>query len=189
MSLQNIDDAIQLCKKWELDNFSIIYDAFVQKIYNFCYNKTFDTELTEDLVSEIFFKLLKSIEKFPWNTERELSARIYRMAYNLVIDNYRSKKSEKVDLEDIENTISYNEDYSWKIDNDNKIQEILDYLEDLPKNQKDVIIMRFWDDLPYKEISEITWLSLDNCKKIVSRNLWKLKETISIILLVILFTL
>ena len=37
-----------------------------------------------------------------------------------------------------------------------KIKEILGFLETLPKNQKDVMIMRFWDDLSYKEIREIT---------------------------------
>lgn len=189
MSLQNIDEAIKLCKKWDLDNFSIIYDAFVQKIYNFCYNKTFDTNLTEDLVSEVFFKLLKSIEKFPGNTEKELSYRIYRMAYNLVIDWYRAKKGERVEMEEIEDTLWYDENYTNKIDNNAKIKEILGFLETLPKNQKDVMIMRLWDDLSYKEIREITWLSLDNCKKIVSRNLIKIKETITIVLLVILFTL
>lgn len=189
MSLQNIDEAIELCKKWKMDNFAIIYDAFVQKIYNFCYNKTFDRELTEDLVSEVFFKLLKSIEKFPGNTERELSARIYRMAYNLVVDNYRTKKGERVDMEDIEDTLWFDEDYAQKLDNDMKIEEILGYLETLPKNQKDVIVMRFWDDLSYREIREITGLSVDNCKKIVSRNLGKIKESITMILLVILFTL
>lgn len=188
MSLQNIDEAIKLCKKWELENFSLIYDSFVQKIYNFCYNKTFDTELTEDLVSEVFFKLLRSIEKFPGNTERELSARIFRMAYNLVIDNYRAKKQEKVEMEDIEDSLWYDEDYNSKIDNDEKIKEILWFIDKLPDNQKDVIIMRLWDDLSYKEIREITWLTIDNCKKIVSRNLQKIKETITIVLLVILFT-
>lgn len=189
MSTQNIDEAIVLCKKWEMDNFGVIYDTFVQKIYNFCYNKTFDRELTEDLVSEVFFKLLKSIEKFPGNTEKDLSARIYRMAYNLIVDNYRSKKVDRVEIEDIENTLWYSEDYASKIDNDGKIIEILEYLDTLPLNQKNVFIMRFWDDLSYKEIRETTGLSIDNCKQIVSRNLGKIKESITMLLFILIFTL
>lgn len=46
--------------------------------------------------------------------------------------------------------------------------------------------MRIWDDLSYKEISELTWESLDNCKKIVSRTLSKIPNEYMMILLILL---
>lgn len=49
------------------------------------------------------------------------------------------------------------------------LEGVLTYLDTLPKEQKNIIIMRVWDDLSYKEIAEITGKSVDACKKMVSR--------------------
>ncbi|MGB2111176.1 MAG: RNA polymerase sigma factor [Patescibacteria group bacterium] len=62
----------------------------------------------------------------------------------------------------------------------------MDFLNTLKPEQKEIIILRIWEDLSYKEISEITGKSEDNCKKIVSRNLKNIAANF-IIFLFILF--
>ena len=127
-----------------------------------------DDITTEDIVSDVFFKALKHIESFSWSTEQELSAWIYRIAYNSVIDFYRARK-EYDDLELIEETYGVSTDYTGRIDDHMSLEKILVYLDTLPKEQKDIMIMRIWDDLSYKEISAITGKSVDASKKMVSR--------------------
>jgi len=178
---QIIERAIASCKKWEIESFSIIYDYFVEKIYNFCYFKTFDKETSEDLASDVFFKTLKNMKNFPWVSLKDFSSRIYRIAYNTTIDYYRTKK-EHVSLELVENTSSYNEKFWDNFDNKNKLEEVLGYLDTLPKIQKDILTMRIWEDLSYTEIAEITGQTVDNCKQVVSRNLRKIQENITFLI-------
>lgn len=182
-----IEKIIKEFQKWKLDNFWELYEEFVGKIYNFIYYKLLDKELSEDITSEVFFKIMKSCESFSGTTIQEFSSWSYKIAYNSVIDHYRTQK-ENTALEDIENIKWYEYDIAWNIDNKNKLGEVLDYLNKIDENQKTIFIMRIWDDLSYKEISDITWKSVDNCKKIVSRLVAQLEANINYLFLFILIT-
>lgn len=166
MSEQEI---INLCQKWNLENFSILYEKYVWEIYKFIYLKTYDNEQTQDLTSQTFFKALDKINTFKVNENANFRAWIYRIAYNLVVDNYKSQK-EILNIDEVIETW-YNNDFAKDIDNKNKLKEVLDYFETLNPKHKQILIMRLWDDLSFNEISEITWESVNNCKKIVSRTL------------------
>ncbi|MDD2917284.1 MAG: RNA polymerase sigma factor, partial [Candidatus Gracilibacteria bacterium] len=163
-----IEVSIQNCQTGRLDAFSVIYEHFIEKMYRFVFHKTMDDTITEDIVSDVFFKALKHIETFSGRTEQELSSWLYRIAYNSVIDHYRTQK-EHTDLEVIEETHGTSPEYAENLDNAMTLEGVLGYLDTLPKEQKDIIIMRVWDDLSYKEIAEITGKSVDACKKTVSR--------------------
>jgi RNA polymerase sigma factor (sigma-70 family) len=67
-----------------------------------------------------------------------------------------------------------------------KLEEVVKFMDSLKKEHKDVLIMRIWDNLSYREIAEITGLSESNCKKIVSRNLVKINEAVVYSLLLFL---
>lgn len=166
--MPSLEASIQDCQNGRLDAFSSIYEHFVDKIYRFVFHKTMDDTVTEDIVSDVFFKALKHIENFSGNTEQELSSWLYRIAYNSIIDFYRTKK-EHTELEVIEETHGTSPEYAGKLDDTMTLEWVLTYLDTLPKEQKNIIIMRVWDDLSYKEIAEITGKSVDACKKTVSR--------------------
>ena len=83
-----------------------------------------DDTTTEDIVSDVFFKALKSIENFSGTTEQELSSWIYRIAHNSVIDFYRTKK-EHTDLEVVEETHGITTDYAQRLDNTMTLESIL----------------------------------------------------------------
>ena len=166
--MPSLETYIHDCKTGRSDSFSHIYEHFVDKIYRFVFHKTMDETVTEDIVSDVFFKALKHMESFSWKTEQELSSWIYRIAYNSVIDFYRTRK-EHTELELIEETHGTSPGYGEKMDDTMTLEGVLTYLDTLPKEQKNIIIMRVWDDLSYKEIAEITGKSVDACKKMVSR--------------------
>lgn len=83
------------------------------------------------------------------------------------------------ELDESSGRFGYSEDIGTRIDTNDKIGEILTFLDTLGKDQKDIVIMRLWDDLSYKEISEITGKSVDSCKKTVSRVLAQIQTNIA----------
>ena len=178
-------ELINLYKSWDNKAFWIIYDKYVDKVYDFIYFKTYDKFIAEDLTSDTFFKMLKWLKKFDTSKDTyNLKSWILKIAYNNVIDYYRSKK-EKIWLDDI--LEKWFENNIWEeIDNKTKIKEVLEYLNWLEKIHREILVMRIWDNLSYAEISEITWKSQDNCKKIVSRTLLKVNSNITLLLLLLI---
>ncbi|MDR3150244.1 MAG: sigma-70 family RNA polymerase sigma factor [Candidatus Peribacteria bacterium] len=69
-----------------------MYERYIDKIYKFVYYKIFNTEVTEDLVSEVFVSVLDKIDTFQVNENANFSAWLYKIANNKVIDFYRTNK-------------------------------------------------------------------------------------------------
>ncbi|MDP2090354.1 MAG: sigma-70 family RNA polymerase sigma factor [Candidatus Gracilibacteria bacterium] len=176
---------INLCKSGDSQAFGIIYDRYIDKVYDFIYFKTYDKFIAEDITSDTFFKVLKGLNKFDTQKENfSLKSWILKIAYNNVVDYYRSKK-EEVGLDDIiEKGIENN--IGDEIDNKAKLKEVLDYLKGLEQSHREILIMRIWENLSYAEISEITGKTQDNCKKIVSRTLVKVNSNVTLLLLLLL---
>lgn len=170
---------------WDKEAFWKLYEDYIEKIYNFIYLKTYNTEIAEDLTSEVFYSVLNKINTYKEVKWASFSSWVYKIAYNKVVDYYKSKK-EDLSLDIIyENW--YEEDLWTRVDNNSKIREVYDFINTLKQEHKEILIMRLWDNLSYNEISEITWKSVDNCKKIFSRNLKKINENITVAILVLLF--
>ena len=74
-------------------NFEKIYAEYFPKIYNFIFYRLLSREDTEDLVSEVFFKVAKNLDRFD-EGKAKLKTWIYRIAQNTLIDFYRSRKIE-----------------------------------------------------------------------------------------------
>jgi RNA polymerase sigma-70 factor (ECF subfamily) len=72
-----------------LEHFSELYETYFDKIYKFVFLKTYDRQLAQDITYETFLKALDKINTFKNNKESSFKAWIYRIAYNLVIDNYK----------------------------------------------------------------------------------------------------
>lgn len=176
---------IEKCKDWQLENFSILYDKYFQKIYNFIYLKVYSREEAEDLTSETFFKALDKIHTFKSDSSASFQAWIYRIAHNKVVDHYRTKK-ESTSIEEVIDFKASWENIPDELFNKMKLEEVVKFMDWLKKEHKDVVVMRIWDNLSYKEIAEVTGLSESNCKKIVSRNLAKINESIVFTLLLLI---
>lgn len=181
------DQLVELCQKGNLDSFSFLYERYIDAIYRFVYMKVFETPLAEDITSDIFFKVLNKINSYELDWKASFKTWIYTIAQNTVIDFYRTKKKSH-DIEEIIETASQENDFWQEIDNKDKLRKILAFLDTQSEKTKEIVVMRFWDDLSFKEISQITGESVDNCKKIVSRTLKKMDITYFLILLTLIFT-
>jgi len=171
------------CQNGNAEDFGKLYDKYIKKIYNFIYYKTSHKETAEDLTSLAFTKALQNIKNFNIN-KGYFSAWLYRIARNTVIDHYRKCKVETT-IDDIYNLSSQN-DIQKDIDCKNKLDEIQKHLKTLSADQREIIIMRVWDELSYREIAEITKKTEANCKMIFSRGIKKLREEIPLAILIIL---
>lgn len=173
---------INQCQQGELTQFSWLYDCYAQKIYNFVYYKTMHCQIAQDIASQTWLKALANINDFDVS-RGNFSAWLYRIARNNVIDHYRSQKHD-IDIStvwDLQDQTSLLEEVSDKL----TLEKVRKYLEQLSATQKEIIIMRLWDNLSYAEIANITGQSETNCRMLVSRGLKKISASILTLLLII----
>lgn len=179
-------DNMSKLEKPGIDNFGEIYDAYIGKIYSFIYFKIQHRETAEDLTSKTFIKAFENLESF--NSKKgSFATWLYSIARNNVIDFYRTKKNES-DINDIWDLPS-SDDVERDAEARQKLEKIEKYLKQLKSDQRELIILRIWNDFSYKEISEITGKSEASCKMMFSRSIRDLREEmpLSLILYLLLF--
>ncbi|MBI2031917.1 MAG: RNA polymerase sigma factor [Candidatus Levybacteria bacterium] len=161
------------------DSFDELYLQFSDKIYKYFYWQTGDPYLAEDFTGEVFARVWKNWKRFKPDFSQ---AFLYRVARNLLIDYWRKNKNRnEMSLEtSIEAGIepSYDEDFIEKIQNDDEIRKLRDAIKLLPENLKEIIILRFMEELSAKEVGEISGLTEVNVRVLQYRALRKLREVI-----------
>ena len=181
--MKNIADYLKNYKKSKDTNwFEGIYNIMMPKIYRFYYLKTFNRELSEDLTSEVFIRVYSNIDKTDLN-ERSFMAWIYRIANNLLIDHFRKNKDSELQVELEEDSIKmFDEDILMK--NSSLLQRelgfsnisLLSALNKLTGLQKDIILLKFLEDMDYDTIASIFGKRVPTIRGIIFRALTKLKE-------------
>lgn len=182
----DIDDKqiITQCQKGDLERFGQLYDKYIKKIYDFIYYKTTHKETAEDLTSQTFFKAMDKIGGFD-NSKGTFSAWLYQIARNTVIDFYRTKRKE-ANIEDIWD-LAGNDDLERDIDTKEKLAKVEKYIAKLKSEQREIIIMRVWQDMSYQEIVAIKGKSEASCKMIFSRAMAILRKEMPLALFIFLF--
>lgn len=178
-----VKEAIKLCKKGELDHFQVLYDAYFQKIYNFVYYKTHHKETAEDLVSVTFLKALENIRGFDFN-KGTFQAWLFRIARNTVCDYYRKKKS-VTNIDDVWD-LGVNDNFLSEIDDKKKLEDIFSKMANLTVQQREIITLRLWDNLSYKEIAEIMDKTIPACKMSFKRSIVGIQKEMLLLLLLII---
>lgn len=162
-------------KKYE--EFAEVYLQYSDKIFRFLYWRASDKRIAEDLTGEVFVKAWKNWKNFKPDY---LQAWLYKIASNVLVDYWRSKKNKKdVSLEqsiDEGNEPSYDENLIEKIDKDDEIKKLNHALNSLPKNLKDVAVLRFIEEMKASQVAKILNISEVNVRVLQHRALLKLKE-------------
>lgn len=165
------EDAITRLSKGEIEAFTELYDKYVEKIYNFIFYRVSNRALAEDLTSEVFLRAFDRIETF--NPEKsKFSTWLFQIAKNRLIDYYRAMKP----LDELNESMEIASDYSVidEVDRVFDVMRVKAILDKLESNERDLIIMRLWDDLSYREITELTGRSEASLKMHFSRIMKKL---------------
>jgi RNA polymerase sigma-70 factor (ECF subfamily) len=156
------------------------------KIYGFIYSKISDRDISNDIFQDTFIKVIKTLKTSSYNEEGKFLPWVMRIAHNLIIDHFRKAKKMPLFRETEEFSIfSIMSDESLTIENkiiaDQVEMDIRKLIEGLPADQKEVLIMRMYHDISFKEISEITGVSINtalgrmryalmNLRKIIEKN-------------------
>ena len=174
---------IQKCQQGEFEHFTVLFDEYHKKIYDFVYFRTHHKETAEDLTGQIFTKALEHIRDFDY-AKGKFSTWLYQIARNAIIDHYRSYK-ETQNIDDVWD-IAANNNIERDADTAAALEKVRNFLRTLPEQQRDVIIMRVWDGLTHKEISEILGITEANSKMTFSRGIAKINKEIVLSLVFLL---
>ncbi len=136
------------------------------KIYGFIYSKVSDRDVSNDIFQDTFIKVINTLKSNSYNEEGKFLPWVMRIAHNLVIDYFRKNKKMPLYRETEEFSVfSIITDDSLTIENkliaDQVELDIRKLIEELPEDQKEVLIMRMYKDMSFKEISEITGVSIN----------------------------
>lgn len=127
-----------------------------------------DRDVANDLFQETFVKVITKLQQGKYTTTGKFSAWIIRIAHNVIMDWYRSQKSGKViefandnDLSNISNTNVLDATIESKFVNEQILFDVKKMMNYLPVTQREVIFMRFYQDLSFKEIATLTNVSIN----------------------------
>ena len=136
------------------EEFLKVYDTLADAIFRYCYYRVSDHDLAKDLAQETFTRSWKYIAD--GKEIKNMRAFLYRVASNLVIEEYRKKKSTPVSLDKMqEKGFDPGHDEGSRTKSIMEGKDILMLLEKLEFEHSDVIIMRYINELSLKEMAEI----------------------------------
>jgi len=167
--------AVRRCQEGDGAAFGELYDAHIKKIYDFIYYKTLHRETAEDLTSVTFTKAFEKIRSFK-SHEGSFSAWLYRIARNTVIDHYRTRKFER-DIDDVWD-LSSHEDIARDADVRLKLERVEQLLEKLTNEQRDIVIMRLWQDMAHADIAAALGKNESAVKVAYSRAMKQLRQDV-----------
>ena len=136
------------------------------KLYNFIYSKVLNKDNAEDLFQETFIKVIKTLKRGVYNEEGKFLPWVMRIAHNLVIDFFRKNKRfpsfDKNEAYDIFQLIKDENPSIEKLMIDKQIlNDLKKIIIKLPQDQKEVLEMRLYKEMSFKEISEVTGVSIN----------------------------
>lgn len=146
--------------------FEILLTRYKQRVYSFIFSKVMNRDITEDVFQDTFIKVIQTIKKGKYNEEGKFLPWVLRIAHNLVIDHFRKNKRfpkfENRDDYDIFSHISEPEKDIESLIIDKQIESVLsDLIAELPQDQADVLLMRLYKGMNFKDIAELTNVSIN----------------------------
>ena len=136
------------------------------KIFGFIYSKVGDRDLSDDIFQDTFIKVIRTLKSNAYNEEGKFLPWVMRIAHNLIVDHFRRNKKMPLYRETEEFSIfSIMTDDAMTIENklisDQVAKDLRQLVEELPADQKEVLMMRLYQDMSFKEISEATGVSIN----------------------------
>ena len=183
-----VDDSLLIKKYINGDEKALetLIERHNQRISCFIYSKVNDRTVTEDIFQDTFIKVIRTLKRGTYSEEGKFLPWVMRIAHNLIIDHFR--KSNRMPMfhgNESFNIFSIMSDEQLNVEGQiikNQIDTDLGVLiAELPQDQKDVLMMRIYRDMSFKEISENTGVSINtalgrmryaliNLRKIIDQN-------------------
>ena len=144
----------------------ILINNHKSKIYNFIYSKVMDRDIAEDIFQETFIKVIKTLKNGVYNEKGKFLSWVMRISHNLIIDHFRkSNRMPKFEASDDYDVFQFITDTTPNVESnlikDQVVNDLQNLITELHDDQKEVLDMRLYIDMSFKEIAEITGVSIN----------------------------
>lgn len=171
-------------------SFEILLTRHKEKIYTSIYLFVKDRDQADDIFQEVFIKIIKTLRKGKYNHEGKFLQWAMRISYNLCVDHFRrSKRRTKVsptETFDIFDVLEHKDDnMEQKIIKSQTHDKVRHLVDMLPDEQREVVILRHYADMSFKEIAALTNVSINTAlgrMRYALINIRKLMEEKNIVL-------
>jgi RNA polymerase sigma factor, sigma-70 family len=168
-NLEKLADDVLVAYYSEGNNnaFDVLLTRHQAKVYNYILQMVKDRNLADDIFQETFVKAITTIKQGRYAEAGKFSAWVCRIARNLIIDNFRQEKVEATvstddSNYDVLNRKDLSEDTIEDMLIDSQIQaDVRRLVKQLPDSQREVLIMRYYKGLSFKEIADVTGVSIN----------------------------
>ena len=190
-NLLNDNELVQRFIAGDQNSLEILIQRHKGRVYSYILLIVKKQELAEDIFQETFIKVIRSLKKGKYTENGKFVSWVLRISHNLIIDHFRKEKlkgtvsNDSLDV-DIFNSQKFSEDtIEDQMINTQILSEVKNLIKELPEDQQQVIIMRHYLDLSFKEIAEQTDVSINTAlgrMRYALINLRKLVEKKNLIL-------
>jgi RNA polymerase sigma factor (sigma-70 family) len=170
------DNALMLkVKEGDLDKLGLLFERYKKPLYGFFYGLNRNGELSEDLVQNVFLRILKY--RYLFRGEGEFRTWLFHIARNVSHDHHRKNKHNAKDaLENWQERLGTTENSATEIQRHEELQLLNEAMDRLPEDKREILLLSKFQDKKYKEIGEILGCSEGAVKVKVFRALQDLKE-------------
>ena len=147
--------------------FDVLLNRYKKSIHSYIFYIVRNHDLTEDIFQDTFLKVIMTIKQGRYTDNGKFKAWITRIAHNLIIDNFRQERNENtISNDEVEVDLLNDMQLCDSNIEDEMVQEqvymdIRKLINHLPENQREVLQMRFYQDMSFKEIADITGVSIN----------------------------
>lgn len=168
MNVRDLKDQelIKIYLKGDDKAFEILLNRHKEKIYTSIYLFVKDTEKANDIFQDVFIKIVDTLRKGKYNHEGKFLQWAMRISYNMCVDNFRRNKrrtkvssTETFDIFDV--LESKDDNMETTMIKSQMHQKVRSLVDQLPPEQKEVVILRHYADMSFKEISQLTRVSIN----------------------------
>ena len=161
------DMLVALYSKGNDKAFDELLSRYQGKIFNYIFFIVRNQELAEDLFQETFVKAIVTMQQGRYTADGKFGAWLTRIAHNLVIDSYRQERNEntisndEVEMDLLNDADLCDENVEMQMVNEQTLADVRRLVDALPSNQREVVYMRFYQNLSFKEIADIIGVSIN----------------------------
>ncbi len=164
--LQSDQDLIHLYVNGNEGGLVELLRRYQSKIYTSIYLLVKDEDLAEDIFQDTFIKVINTLKAKKYNEEGKFLPWVSRIAHNLVIDHFRREKRAPMinngdDFDIFEVLGNYDESMEDRLVREQTHKDLKTLIQKLPSEQKEVLLMRHFGDMSFKDIADITGVSIN----------------------------
>ena len=147
--------------------FDTLLTRYQEKLYSYINFIVRNRELANDFFQETFVKAIVTLQKGNYTCTGKFGAWLTRIAHNLIIDYFRQDKNENTVSNDAQEYDLLNDaslaeaNVEDTMINEQILRDVRRLVDALPDNQREVVFMRYYQDLSFKEIADITGVSIN----------------------------